>query len=66
MISYAIIGIMATSPERGSFTRNKEKISGLICFGPFEPHPIRSSPSGKASLAALEEYARPRKKDCNK
>lgn len=44
---------LRTFPRREGFARNKEKISGLICFGPFVPYPIRPSPSGKASISLL-------------
>ena len=31
---------LRTFPRREGFTRNKEKISNLICFGPFVPLPL--------------------------
>ena len=46
---------LRTFPRREGFTRNKRKSSALICFGPFVPHPILPSPSGKASLNQTTE-----------
>ena len=51
---------LRTFPRREGFTRNKEKISNLICFGPFvilsKPSlpgqgQRHTSPSGKASVS---------------
>ena len=47
---------LRTFPRREGFTRNKEKVSSLICFGPFVPYPIRPSPSGKASISDVVRF----------
>jgi len=43
----------ATSPEGGSFARNKEKISNLIRFKPFVPLPLPYSPSPPQEAEAV-------------
>ena len=47
VISYVIIGIMATSPEGGRLARNKRKNSTLICLEPYVTPSLHTpSPNG--------------------